>query len=225
MANPELTTDTNMYAMTTMYNDGYKEMASVTIPNKKYYCEKHSYPLLVKTDNFSEGRHAYFDKKRFLLEVLDNNPDIKWFWWLDCDAVITNHSIKFENFCDDNYSFVITEDFNCLNNGSFFIKNTDDSRKVLKYILEKENKYVDIPPYDNGALIEVLQENPEFESLFKICRQRDFNSYFNFGCEKTRLDGMGYTSHWEPNDFVIHFAGPMDIKIPMINFMRWFIKE
>lgn len=225
MAKPELTIGTDMYTMITMFNDSYTEMANLTIPNKKYYCKKHNYPLLVKTDNFSEGRHVYFDKKRYLLEALKNNPDIKWFWWLDCDAVITNHSIKFEIFCDDNYSFVITEDFNGLNNGSFFIQNTKDSIEILERTLEKENKYVDIPPYDNGALIEVLQENPNLKSLFKFNRQRDFNSYFNFGCEKTRLDGMGYTSHWEPNDFVIHFAGPMDIKIPMINFMRWFIKE
>ena len=90
---------------------------------------------------------------------------------------------------------------------------------------EKENKYIDCPPYDNGALTEVVEDSPELLSLFKVCRQRDFNSYFNFGCEKTRLDSMGNTSHWEPDDFVIHFAGPMDIKIPMIKYMRWFIKE
>ena len=214
-----------MYAIATMYNDGFKEMASITLPNKEYYCSKHGYPLLVKTDNFSEGRHVYFDKNRFLLELLDKNPDIKWFWWLDCDAVITNHSIKFEQWCDDNFSFVITKDFNMMNNGSFFIQNTDASKNFLYRMLEKENKYINCPPYDNGALTEVVEDSPELLSLFKVCRQRDFNSYFNFGCEKTRLDSMGNTSHWEPDDFVIHFAGPMDIKIPMIKYMRWFIKE
>lgn len=226
MVNQEAINDISNYAIVSVSNISFDEMSNSTEANKKKYAEKHGYQLFIKKENLHTDNRIYFDKHRFLLEVLDANPNIKWVWWLDCDAVITNMKIRFEMYCDDSYWFVASEDHNDINNGSCFLKNCEESKKLLKEMLAKEFDYLYTPPYDNLALIDICKKNPELRKGFKIHRQKDFNSYFNLGCEKTRVDGTGELSHWEPDDFVIHFAGyPNDVRIPLINFMKWFIKE
>lgn len=206
------------FAIVTIHNESYAELAGMTFDkNKIPYCEKHSYKLFAKTSNFSEGTKVYFDKLRHCLEVLEQNPDLKWIWWLDCDAVITNFNKKIEEFCDNNFICVLTCDNNSPNNGSFFLKNCDKSKQFLRDVLSVEDSFLDFNtfykgcPWDNAAWNKIYDNSPEYQTLFKIQRQRDFNSY-SYISDYHRLTNRdmamtGELNQWQPGDFVVHYAG------------------
>jgi xyloglucan 6-xylosyltransferase len=120
------------FAIITMHDEYYAEVGELTLQNKKEYCEFHGYQLFAKVDNFSQGRHIYLDKIRHNLLVLEQNPQLEWVWWLDCDAVITNFHIPMQTYCNDDYDFIATVDRYALNNGSYFIKNSNRAKQFFK---------------------------------------------------------------------------------------------
>jgi hypothetical protein len=60
--------------------------------------------------------------------------DYDWVFWLDSDAWITNYDIKLESILPKQgfVDFVVTEDANGPNAGSWMIRNSDWSRKFLE---------------------------------------------------------------------------------------------
>lgn len=196
-----------------MHNSEYTELANITFDqNKKPYCHQHGYGLFAKTSDFSSGKSVYFDKIRFNLEVLENNPSLDWVWWLDCDAVITNFNITIEEWCDDEYDFIVTLDRFSLNNGSYFIKNSDLSKKFLREILSLEEKYLISEWPDQQPMIDLITNNDQYTTMTKFHSQRDFNSYdYDF----YRLDHgnthdwdlFGNNGNWKLGDFVCHYPG------------------
>lgn len=198
-------------ALVTMHNNAFSEIAKMTYDhNKVLYCQKHGYKLFAKTTDFSTGNRIYFDKMRYCLDILNKNPDIKWIWWLDCDALITNFDKKIEPFCDENYICVITCDQNSPNNGSFFLKNCELSKKFLQDVIDLQEQFLD-PPWDNAAWNHVYNTSDEYKKNFKVQRQRDFNSFSHItDYHRATMKDMAMTgelNQWMPGDFVVHYAG------------------
>ena len=198
------------YAIVTMHDAGYRELADITYKeNKVPYCVRHGYKLFAKTDNFSEGTRKFFDKFRFLLEVMESNPDVEWLWWLDGDAMITNWTIPVTKYCNNDYHFVITVDRYNLNNGSFFIRNSDQGRNYLKHLLSVEEDYLTAKWPDQQPMIDLVEE---YQAITKIHGQRDFNSYdYDFYHQDHGnthdWDLFGNNGNWQPGDFVCHYPG------------------
>lgn len=198
------------YAIVTMHDSSYAELANVTYnQNKVLYAERHGYRLFAKTDNFSPGRHVYFDKIRFNLEVLEKNPDVEWTWWLDGDAVITNFNTTIEQWCDPAYHFVIAVDRYNLNNGSYFLRNSEQGREYFRHILSLEDRYVDDKWPDQQPMIDLIDQ---YQGITKIHSQRDFNSYdydfYHRDHGNTHdWDLFGNNGNWQVGDFVCHYPG------------------
>lgn len=198
------------YAIVTMHDQNYSDLADITYrQNKVLYCEKHGYGLFAKTDNFSPGRRVYFDKIRHSLETLEQNPNIRWIWWLDCDAVITNFNTTIEQWCDPDYHFVIAVDRYNLNNGSYFLRNSDQSREYFQHILSLEEQYLDAEWPEQQPMIDLIDQ---YRSIIKIHSQRDFNSYdydfyFKDHGNTHDWDLFGNNGNWQPGDFVCHYPG------------------
>ena len=198
------------YAIVTMHDAGYRELADITYKeNKVPYCVRHGYKLFAKTDNFSEGTRKFFDKFRFLLEVMESNPDVEWLWWLDGDAMITNWTIPVTKYCNNDYHFVITVDRYNLNNGSFFIRNSDQGRNYLKHLLSVEEDYLTAKWPDQQPMIDLVEE---YQAITKIHSQRDFNSYdYDFYHQDHGnthdWDLFGNNGNWQLGDFVCHYPG------------------
>lgn len=198
------------YAIVTMHDEGYQELANITYgENKVPYCAHHSYKLFAKTDNFSQGNRKFFDKFRFLVEVMENNSDVEWYWWLDGDAMITNWTIPIERYCDNDYHFVITVDRYNLNSGSFFIRNSKQGRDYLKHLLSVEDEYLTAKWPDQQPMIDLVEE---YQTMTKIHSQRDFNSYdydfYHRDHGNTHdWDLFGNNGNWQPGDFVCHYPG------------------
>ena len=198
------------YAIVTMHDAGYRELANITYEeNKVPYCARHGYKLFAKMDNFSEGNRKFFDKFRFLLEVMESDPDVEWVWWLDGDAMITNWTIPVTKYCDNDYHFVITVDRYNLNNGSFFIRNSEQGRNYLKHLLSVEEDYLTAKWPDQQPMIDLVEE---YQAITKIHGQRDFNSYdYDFYHQDHGnthdWDLFGNNGNWQLGDFVCHYPG------------------
>lgn len=198
------------YAIVTMHDANYQDLANITFEqNKKPYCERWGYRLFAKTDNFSKGTRMYFDKIRYVLEVMNNNPDLNWIWWLDCDAMITNWTIPIEQWCDEDYHFVISVDRYNLNNGSFFLKNSEQGRKYFEHILSLEEQYLDSKWPDQQPMIDLIEV---YQDITRIHSQRDFNSYdydfYHRDHGNTHdWDLLGNNGNWQIGDFVCHYPG------------------
>lgn len=52
--------------------------------------------------------------------------------WVDTDTVIMNFETRLESFLDERYDLIISKDFRGLNNGVFFIKNSNWSANLLE---------------------------------------------------------------------------------------------
>ena len=95
----------------TQYAENYNELADVTVPVLKKYCERHGYDLCVHKIEM-----PYHYKKHYVIEKL-NNYDLVFY--IDIDAMVTNHKIKIESFLNEEKDFYITKDLNELNGGVF----------------------------------------------------------------------------------------------------------
>lgn len=105
--------------------------------NKKY-CEEQGYIYHVEKDDNKiktelEGRSATWYKPKFITEVFEShNPDYVLF--LDADAIISDPTRRIEEFIEDGFNIICTEDYgpSVINAGVFLLKNSDWTKMILK---------------------------------------------------------------------------------------------
>lgn len=215
----------------TGHNSNFNQLAKITLEkNKIPYSKKYGYPIFVNTEKFRDNVKPHFDKIHFILHTLENNNDIDWFWWIDTDTMITNFNIKLEDIIKsdsfDIYHCIIGStvynwqtDIDGINNGSFFIKNTNESKNFLKAIIEEEPNHLEHPWQDQGSMIAVLKKYEKYRSITKFVLMRNFNSldyeyWDNLGWSNKKIPGRIECDQWHPGDFVIHWAGvPLDKRL------------
>jgi len=113
--------------------------------NKKY-CGSHGYSYFVenntqKLKQLAEDRAFTWIKPKIILEELEKN-ECDYVLFMDIDAIVCDHSIKIEDFIDENFDIVATEDYSshCLMNaGILLIKNSDWSKNFMKEWWESGN--------------------------------------------------------------------------------------
>ena len=196
-----------MYVLATMHDQGYRALSEVTFDNNKVpYCELHDYELAAKTDGW--GDVIYFDKIQYLIDILENNPEVKWVWWLDTDALITNFTKKIEDYVDDQYHIIISTDVNGINCGSFFVKNSPEGIEWLKMILDHKERYK-IKKWDNPEQTPMIMTYIKYRDWIKLVPQKEINSY-NYALLYPTLsnkDMLGVVGEWEPGDWILHWPG------------------
>lgn len=105
--------------------------------NKKY-CEEKGYIYHVEKDDEKiksnvSGRAITWYKPKFLLEVFElYNPD--YILFLDADAIVCDSDYSIEEFIDENFNIICTEDYgpSKLNAGVFIMKNTQWTKDFLQ---------------------------------------------------------------------------------------------
>jgi hypothetical protein len=192
------------FAVVSMFNDSHKELGNITWKNKKEYADKHNYRSICKTENWTL-QPIHFEKIKLMLEVLNNDPDIDWAWWLDNDAIVTNKNIKLESIVDQNYHVIITCDIASINAGSFLVRNSLQGKQWLEFILKKglehyrDNRWPEQQPMTDFYIT--------FKDIVKVVPQRTMNSYDYQIYRVDPTDQLGYSGQWEPTDFVLHMPG------------------
>jgi hypothetical protein len=221
----------NNFAVTNIYTKNILPLAVITTEyNKRKYCEKHNYDLIIKTNNFTY-KDIGFNKIDFVLNTLKSNK-YDWVYWCGCDTMITNYDITLESMIDDNYEFIISYDVWDFNSDSFLIKNSPTAIKYFEHILSLYDKYIDSngTPVDNGltlpdggarawaeqgAMIDLYSQYHEYKSITKTMPQKFMNSYlynmYPSPWHSKGLDCKGNPGSWSEGDFLVHWPG-MDNK-------------
>jgi hypothetical protein len=182
----------------------YKKSLVSCLQSKAEYAKKHGYTYI-------EGGEKSWDRKRpiawskipFLLDICSRLPEGALIWQSDADVYITNPELSFETHAlpllPNNKDFLLTLDA-CghINDGNIIFRNTAWSRDFWRRVYE-QTQYMYHIWWENMAMIKELEENKEDQEKIQITKEhKKFNAY---------LMGKEGEPLWEPNDFLVHFAG------------------
>lgn len=170
--------------------------------NRKY-CEEQGYTYYVDKDNDRiwqrlEGRSPTWYKPKLILDVFKNeNPDYVLF--LDTDAIISDSNGRIEQFIDEQYSFIASEDVSEhseMNAGVFLIRNNEWSKAFIQAWwdlggtltgaattrlpmsdadLVQVGFFKDRLWIDQSVLTIMYDSYPEYKEQMKVISNRSFN--------------------------------------------------
>lgn len=94
----------------------------ISIENKKAYCDRHGYGLVIKDLTLSKRySHEYresWQKIDILKQTMKNYPNVEWFWWLDASTLIMEPEKSLESHIFQNLDDLVDrtlKNFNSLN--------------------------------------------------------------------------------------------------------------
>ena len=183
-----------------MYGSNYAEIAAITVPVMKRYCDKQGYEfreLLLE----GGGNDYAFKKHEFFTELF--KEDINVIWYLDVDAIITNLTTPIAGFLMQEFSFYLTRDFNELNGGSVIIRNTGKGRLINTFVLDYKNDFENEQNlYNDKKFIEIIYGE------YAVLPHPSINSYrYDLYPECSSYVGKRELGDWHEGDFVLHVPG------------------
>lgn len=194
-----------MYAVASINTEDYQDLADLTDAPKQEYCERYGYEFHV----LKETRYSPimgFNKIHYVLDIFKQRPDIEWLLFSECDAMITNMTVRIEDRIDPDYHFIVPVDRLNINSGNFLARNSEPGRAYLQMIIDKEEEYKTESWAEQQVIIDTF---PDLSSIVKLVPQRDMNSYephiYDY-CDASR-DIMGNSGAWEPGDWIVHWPG------------------
>ena len=194
-----------MHAVASLHDANYADLAELTDSPKREYCERHGYKFFV-LDEMKYSTITGFNKIHFTLDLFQQHPEIEWLLFSECDAMITNLTIRIEDRVDDNYHFIVPVDRLNLNSGNFLARNSEQGRAYLQMILDREAEYKEIEWAEQQVIIDTIDE---YQDIVKIVPQKYMNSYepeiYDY-CDASR-DILGNSGAWEPGDWIVHWPG------------------
>ena len=160
-----------------------------------YYCEKSNESIV----NFLNGKAPTWYKSKLILDVFEKfNPDYVLF--LDTDAIISDTSIKIEEFIIEDKFFIASEDVgshSLMNAGVFLVKNNSWAVNFMKEWIncsenlkptdctyrpevaehdKSDSKYYSNRLWmDQTALTYLYHDRTEFKDKIEIISNRSFN--------------------------------------------------
>ena len=182
----------------------------MTLPNKQAYCQARGYELEVK--DFTEQFPRISPAGEFVMcapikHILRKHNDSTWVFYTGADHVFTNFSKRLDEIPDSNFHFVVSADFNSLNAGSFFVRNSILGRAIL------EAMCASAPIYDSHVWLEQqwlieMTTHTHFKNFIQKVPNRTFNSYPPGAYGPTHvLDSLGQNGEWHDGDLMVHFPG------------------
>lgn len=178
----------------------FQEIAKLTQPSLIEYAKIHEYDYYFQDSGFNTNLKIGWERYTITLEKFS---DYKWIFYVDADATIMNHTIRLENIVDDNYDIMvarnsISKDWNGINTGVIFFKNSQWTKDFLNFLLTKTHLH-NIWGFEQSALIEAYTNNEmDCQKHIKVTKNRLFNSYAH----------QWYVEdNFRVGDFVCHAAG------------------
>jgi len=194
-----------MYAIASIHDSNYADLAEITDATKKEYCKKHGYQFFVLTE-LKYSPITGFNKIHYTLDLFKQHPEIEWLLFSECDAMITNLTIPVEDRVDNDYHFIVPVDRLNINSGNFLARNSEQGRAYLQMILDLEESYKDVEWAEQQVIIDTIEQ---YSDIVKIVPQRHMNSYeqhmYDY-CD-IRQDILGTSGQWESGDWIVHWPG------------------
>lgn len=204
-------------AVATMHDENMLYMSPWTWDkNGLEYCETHGYPYSVLTDH-TNGMSAGWAKIDMMIAICEENPNVEWLFWKDCDSLITNFKIKIEDIVDNEYHVLLTTQWCGINAGMLLVRNSEEGRAWLKMLMSNWPTYKDHPVAEQQCMIDTYEA---WKHIIKIVPQRTYNA----GCwsDGAHLncpidDTLGTSGQWQPGDFAMHWPGqPPELRVNLI---------
>ncbi|KAJ5812242.1 hypothetical protein N7474_008543 [Penicillium riverlandense] len=137
-----------------------------------------------------------------------------WIWYMDFDTLITNTSISLTDLINENLAkatepdtidFLVTDDCNGLNDGSFIVRSSSRSIQFLDAIRalhDRDKEQSGRSLSDQDSMDEFLKSDAPLTQHAMRIPQWTINAFpEEIGCYDTQK------KKWEKGMFVIHFAG------------------
>jgi hypothetical protein len=193
------------YAIASINTDNYQDLADLTDAPKREYCERYGYKFFV----LKEAKYSPvmgFNKIHFSLEILNENPDVEWLLFSECDATITNLTIPMSDKINNDYHVILPVDVNNINAGNFLVRNSPEGRAYLQMIIDSEELYATHEWAEQQAMIETIQD---YSDTVLLVYQRYMNSYQPeaYDYADVSKDLFGNSGTWEQGDWIVHWPG------------------
>jgi hypothetical protein len=218
-----------------VYTEEIKEMGLLTTQNKRDYCEKHGYKFIeytqrkdldlsvtIPNSRFMEPRMIPigWSKIELLKRVLLENKDIDWLFWIDADALFMNYNKKLESFVNDKSFFIVGQDCNGINVGTFFIKNCERSIQFLDDIWNDGPTIGSWWTETEQGQIDLHGRSEKYFDGFWVVSNKLFNAYIH-DCSPGLMPCSKYVHN---EDFIIHLPGQPNKIHLLTNLLKIVIK-
>lgn len=194
-----------MYAVASINLPNYQDLADLTDAPKREYCDRYGYEFFVLTENKYSSIMG-FNKIAYVLDIFKQRPDIEWLLFSECDAMVTNLTIRIEDRIDPDYHFIVPVDRLNINSGNFLARNSEQGRAYLQMIVDSEEQYRDVEWAEQQVIIDTVEK---YSDIVKVVPQRYMNSYeqhvYDY-CD-IRVDILGNSGEWQPGDWIVHWPG------------------
>lgn len=206
--------ETKIAFVTLVIGQEYQKSVALGTLTKESYCKKHGYDYFCGTEILDPTRPISWSKILYLLDIMEKNPQYEWLFWSDADSLIMDSGRRLEDFIDENFNFILSEELDRFNAGHFFIKNCDWSRNFFRQIYT-HTECIHHPWFEQLAAIYEILQNPEWGSQIKILPQRALDAWC---IEYWNMPASAYRE----GDFLIHFAGVRDPNKLKALFSKYF---
>ena len=182
---------------TIVAGNDYEKLVQQGTKTKIEYAKKQKYKLVIQKSVLDPSRPIPWSKILLIANILEDSK-VDWVFWTDADSLIMNYEKRLEDFLDDRYDLILSQDFNGINTGQFFIKNSTWSKQFLRDVYSHKD-LIHHPNWEQSAIIREYNQNEKVRLKTKICSQNDFNSYPLSFISMTNLGIYNF------GDFLIHF--------------------
>lgn len=160
----------------------HNELYSRTFRNHKDYANRHGYRhVAVRQGEIGTSPEVFsnlqfrlkegWDERGFawakipLIQAVLASPEIRLVFWMDADAIFTNMAVSLDVFAAQDKDLIIGGDWNGINSGSFFVRDSTWSKDLLNTVWDVFP--APIPEWsEQSALIVVLFGGPHIKSLY-----------------------------------------------------------
>lgn len=191
-------------AISTIYNDDFKEIAALTVPVMQEYCLRHGYTFLA-THSKAVGSAIVWERLVPVQMLFQTHEHVVH---MDADCLITNLEKRIEDILGDRGQCVATSENGIINDGVFIW----GTLKWLYALRQEEMLEVFSSPQD--AL------NQKYGSTMDIKHvpSRTTNSVLNAEC-----DLENPATEWQQGDFILHLPGIGNLR--RIEILKQFIPQ
>jgi hypothetical protein len=167
--------------------------AAITTKNHQAYCKRRGYRYKVFRDaDFAQDRAKCWSKIHFIREAIKES---KWVFWIDCDAIFNDWSVKLEKFCLPQFGLVCgIWDENGTPRTSSGTMMVQAGKWAEDYFgkVWREKRYHMEPPHEERAMLETIQSAERYKKGVFAVHSRELNA---------RPPHYDY----EIDDFILHF--------------------
>lgn len=137
------------------------EMSRMVAENQRNYSLRHGYSYAAYEENLAPDSLPYWSKIAGIRNYLAEAPLCQWIVWLDDDALVTNPSIKMEEFIERHAvsplhppNVLVTQDVyeNTINTGVLIVRNCEESRGFFNSLWDmRHHNSSSAPEYTYGS--------------------------------------------------------------------------